>query len=155
MNRKEQYQRASGRGNKDRKGFKADLEQLEDSVNSILKTTATDSKTYKTKFYNLGAIISVGYRINSSKATQFPIWSTSRLKELIIKGSVMDDDRLKNGRLLGRDYFRELQNRVQQVLGVTGLEDLAQRSFHQLSGGQQQRLILAAALLWNLPSWCG
>lgn len=67
------------------------------------------------EFYNLDIIISVGYRVNSSKATQFRIWSTKTLKELIIKGFVMDDDRLKNGQYFGKDYFKELLERVRSI----------------------------------------
>ncbi len=64
----------------------------ENSVSSILEHTATDGKTYNTKFYNLDAIISVGYRVNSSQATQFRIWATQILKEYILKGFTMDDE---------------------------------------------------------------
>ena len=68
------------------------------------------------KFYNLDAIISVGYRVNSSKATQFRIWATQTLKEYIIKGFVMDDERLKQGnKVFGKDYFRELLERVRSI----------------------------------------
>ncbi|MCF8419479.1 MAG: virulence RhuM family protein, partial [Melioribacteraceae bacterium] len=74
-----------------------------------------DGKNYKTKFYNLDAIIAVGYRVNSKKATQFRIWATKTLKEYIIKGFVLDDDRLKNGRYFGKDYFRELLERVRSI----------------------------------------
>lgn len=88
----------------------------EDSVISILETTATDGKNYKTKFYNLDAIISVGYRVNSAKATQFRIWATKTLKEYIIKGFVLDDNRLKQGEtLFGKDYFKELLERVRSI----------------------------------------
>jgi hypothetical protein len=66
-------------------------------------------------FYNLDAILSVGYRVNSSKATQFRIWATKVLKEYIIKGFAMDDDRLKNGRHFGKDYFKELLERVRSI----------------------------------------
>lgn len=70
----------------------------------------------KTKFYNLDAIISVGYRVNSSKATQFRIWATQTLKEYIIKGFVLDDNRLKQGQtLFGKDYFKELLRRVRSI----------------------------------------
>jgi hypothetical protein len=69
----------------------------------------------KTKFYNLDAIISVGYRVNSSKATQFRIWATQTLKEYIIKGFAMDDNRLKNGHYFGKDYFKELLERVRSI----------------------------------------
>ena len=78
------------------------------SVSSILEHTAEDGKNYQTKFYNLDAIISVGYRVNSAKATQFRIWATQALKEYIIKGFVLDDDRLKQGQaIFGKDYFKE------------------------------------------------
>lgn len=68
------------------------------------------------KFYNLDAIISVGYRVNSSKATQFRIWATQTLKEFIIKGFVIDDERLKQGQaVFGKDYFKELLQRVRSI----------------------------------------
>ncbi len=68
------------------------------------------------KFYNLDVIISVGYRVNSSKATQFRIWATQTLKEYIIKGFVLDDNRLKQGQtLFGKDYFRELLQRIRSI----------------------------------------
>jgi len=70
----------------------------------------------KQKFYNLDAIISVGYRINSSKATQFRIWATNTLKEYIVKGFVLDDNRLKQGQtVFGKDYFKELLQRVRSI----------------------------------------
>jgi len=87
----------------------------EDSVSSILEHTAEDGKNYKIKYYNLDAILSVGYRVNSSKATQFRIWATKVLKEYIIKGFAMDDDRLKNGHYFGKDYFKELLERVRSI----------------------------------------
>jgi len=88
----------------------------ENSVISILETTASDGKNYKTRFYNLDAVISVGYRVNSSKATQFRIWATQTLKEYIIKGFVLDDKRLKQGEnLFGKDYFKELLERVRSI----------------------------------------
>jgi hypothetical protein len=88
----------------------------ESSVISILETTASDGKNYKTKFYNLDAVISVGYRVNSAKATQFRIWATKTLKEYIIKGFVLDDNRLKQGEaVFGKDYFRELLERVRSI----------------------------------------
>ena len=68
---------------------------MEDSVVSVLETTAADGKNYSTKYYNLDAIIAVGYRVNSKKATMFRIWANRILKEYIIKGYVMDDERLK------------------------------------------------------------
>ena len=90
-------------------------ELVEKSVSSILELTAADGKSYKTKFYNLDAIISVGYRVNSRQATQFRIWATKVLKEYILKGFAMDDERLKNGRFFGQDYFKELLERVRSI----------------------------------------
>ena len=91
-------------------------ELQEDSVSSILEHTASDGKKYKTKFYNLDAIISVGYRVNSYQATQFRIWATRTLKEYIIKGFVLDDERLKQGnQVFGRDYFEELLLRIREI----------------------------------------
>lgn len=87
----------------------------ENSVISILETTADDGKTYQVQFYNLDAIISVGYRVNSRQATRFRIWATNTLKEYIIKGFILDDERLKNGRYFGKDYFRELLERVRSI----------------------------------------
>ncbi len=88
----------------------------ENSVISILEITASDGKNYKTKFYNLDAIISVGYRVNSSQATQFRIWATERLKEYIIKGFTMDDERLKNpDTIFGHDYFEEQLARIRDI----------------------------------------
>ncbi len=90
-------------------------ELTEDSVVSILEITADDGKRYQTKCYNLDAILSVGYRVNSVQATQFRQWATTILKEYIIKGFTIDDDRLKNGRYFGKDYFRELLERVRSI----------------------------------------
>ncbi|PID63570.1 MAG: cell filamentation protein Fic [Gammaproteobacteria bacterium] len=87
----------------------------ESSVVSILETTATDGKNYQVKYYNLDAIISVGYRVNSIEATQFRIWATQTLKEYLLKGFVMDDERLKQGEQFGKDYFRELLERVRSI----------------------------------------
>ncbi|MFH1562377.1 MAG: virulence RhuM family protein [Nitrospirota bacterium] len=88
----------------------------ENSVSSILEHTADDGKTYKTKFYNLNTILSVGYRVNSAQATQFRIWATERLKEYIIKGFTMDDERLKNpNNIFGKDYFEEQLARIRNI----------------------------------------
>ncbi|TWP24245.1 cell filamentation protein Fic [Apibacter muscae] len=93
-----------------------DNELDENSVVKEFLTTAADGKNYKTKFYNLDAIISVGYRVNSTKATQFRIWATNTLKEFIIKGFVLDDDRLKDGKkLFSKDYFKELLERIRSI----------------------------------------
>lgn len=86
------------------------------AVSAKIAHTATDGKTYKTQFYNLDAIISVGYRVNSSQATAFRIWATERLKEYIIKGFTMDDERLKNpNNIFGKDYFEEQLARIRDI----------------------------------------
>ena len=88
----------------------------ENSVCAKIAHTAEDGKNYNTKFYNLDAIISVGYRVNSSQATQFRIWATERLKEYIIKGFTMDDERLKNPEQpFGKDYFEEQLARIRDI----------------------------------------
>jgi hypothetical protein len=86
------------------------------SVVSILETAATDGKIYKTRFYNLDAIIAVGYRVNSYQATQFRIWATQTLREFIIKGFILDDERLKQGNTaFGKDYFEDLLERIREI----------------------------------------
>jgi len=91
-------------------------ELIESSVSSILEHTATDGKNYKTKFYNLDAILSVGYRVNSKQATQFRIWANGVLKEYLIKGFAMDDERLKNPQhIFGKDYFEEQLARIRDI----------------------------------------
>lgn len=85
------------------------------AVISKMETTAEDGKIYQTNFYNLDAIIAVGYRVNSKKATQFRIWATGVLREYIIKGFALDDNMLKNGRAFGQDYFKELLRRVRSI----------------------------------------
>ncbi len=91
-------------------------ELQENSVCSILEHTAADGKTYATRFYNLDSIISVGYRVNSTQATHFRIWATERLKEYIIKGFTMDDERLKNpSYIFGKDYFEEQLARIRDI----------------------------------------
>jgi len=88
----------------------------ENSVSSILEHTAKDGKKYSTKFYNLDAIISVGYRVNSTQATHFRIWATQVLKEYIIKGFAMNDERLKNPvNIFGKDYFEEQLARIRDI----------------------------------------
>ena len=97
-------------------------ELIEEVVSSILEHTtqhgAIEGKTQdiKVKYYNLDAIISVGYRVNSSQATAFRIWATERLKEYIIKGFTMDDERLKNpNNIFGKDYFEEQLARIRDI----------------------------------------
>jgi hypothetical protein len=87
------------------------------NANSVIKdflTTAADGKNYKTKFYNLDAIISVGYRIKSHTATSFRQWATKQLREYIVKGFVLDDERLKNPDL-PFEYYDELLRRIQNI----------------------------------------
>lgn len=83
------------------------------SVVAIFATTASDGKTYQVEYYNLDAIISVGYRVNSVRGTQFRIWAAQRLREYIIKGFTMDDERLKNAG--GGNYFDELLARIRDI----------------------------------------
>ena len=84
-----------------------------DSVVKEFLTTATDGKNYQTKFYNLDVIISVGYRVKSHRGTQFRIWATQRLREYIVKGFALDDERLK--RAGGGNYFEELLARIRDI----------------------------------------
>ncbi|MCK5460072.1 virulence RhuM family protein [Candidatus Parcubacteria bacterium] len=88
-------------------------ELSEDSVTEEYSVTASDGKNYIVKHYNLDAIISVGYRINSLRGTQFRIWATQKLKEYIIKGFVMDDERLKEAG--GGNYWKELLSRIRDI----------------------------------------
>ena len=91
-------------------------ELRQESVCAKNALTAADGKKYQTTLYNLDAIISVGYRVNSIKATKFRQWATSVLKEYITKGFALDDDRLKQGTaVFGKDYFRELLERVRSI----------------------------------------
>lgn len=96
------------------KGIFSEGELSQDSVVKNFFTTAADGKNYATNFYNLDAIISVGYRVKSGVATQFRIWATQRLREYIVKGFVLDDERLKNPDL-PFDYFEELMRRIQDI----------------------------------------
>lgn len=89
-----------------------------DATLSILETVQQEGKREvkrKLEYYNLDAVISVGYRVNSTQATQFRIWATQLIKDYIIKGFAMDDERLKNGRFFGKDYFKELLERVRSI----------------------------------------
>ena len=86
------------------------------SVVSKMETTAADGKRYQTNYYNLDAIIAVGYRVNSKKATMFRIWANRVLKEFIIKGYVMDDARLREPEnFFGKDYFEEQLERIRDI----------------------------------------
>lgn len=91
-------------------------ELQEDTVSAKIALTAADGKKYQTKLYNLDAILSVGYRVNSIQATQFRIWASSVLKEYLIKGFAMNDERLKNPQsLFGKDYFEEQLARIRDI----------------------------------------
>ena len=90
-------------------------ELKEKSVSSILEHTAADGKTYNTLFYNLDAIISVGYRVNSTRATQFRQWATSVLRDFAIRGYVLDKERLKNGSFLNQEYFDHLLAEIREI----------------------------------------
>ena len=91
-------------------------ELMEDSVIRNFRITASDGKEYATLHYNLDVVIAVGYRVNSKRATDFRIWATSILREFIIKGFAMDDERLKQGKkFFGVDYFKELLERVRSI----------------------------------------
>jgi len=87
----------------------------ENSVIRNFRITASDGKNYPTNLYNLDAIIAVGYRVNSFQATQFRIWATKTLREFMIKGFVLDDERLKQGKRFGKDYFDELLERIREI----------------------------------------
>jgi hypothetical protein len=95
-----------------------------DSVIRRFLITAADGKNYKTNFYNLDAIISVGYRVNSVRATQFRQWATSVLREFAIKGYVLDKKRLENGAFLGEDYYERLLDEIREIR-------LSERRFYQ------------------------
>lgn len=93
-------------------------ELRQEATLSILETVRQEgARTVKRKmeYYNLDAIIAVGYRVNSYQATQFRIWATKTLKEFIIKGFVLDDERLKQGKAFGKDYFAELLERIHEI----------------------------------------
>ena len=87
----------------------------EENTSSILEHVGGSGQKYPTRYYDLDAIIAVGYRVNSKQATQFRIWATSVLKEFIIKGFVLDDERLKNGVKFGKDYFDDLLEKIREI----------------------------------------
>jgi hypothetical protein len=99
-------------------------ELAEDSVVRKFRNTAADGKSYLTQFYNLDAIISVGYRVNSVRATQFRQWATGVLREFAIKGYVLDRQRMENGSFLGEDYFERLLAEIREIR-------LSERKFYQ------------------------
>ena len=99
-------------------------ELSERSVISKMETTASDGKTYNTAFYNLDAIISVGYRVNSTRATQFRQWCTYILRQFAIRGYVIDKKRMENGSFIGEDYFEHLLAEIREIR-------LSERRFYQ------------------------
>ncbi len=90
-------------------------ELVENSVCRDFRHTAEDGKSYNTKYYNLKAITSIGYRVNSQRATEFRKWATNILHEYIVKGFAMDDERLKQIRHFGKDYFDEMLERIREI----------------------------------------
>lgn len=109
-----------------------DEEEFEkDSVVAQIATTATDGKSYKVLYYNLDAVIAVGYRVNSLKATRFRQWATATLKEYVTKGFVLNDDMLKNGWPFGEGYFAEFQ-RIQDKTWENDFEKMVKN----LGGGE-------------------
>ncbi|PKM18176.1 MAG: cell filamentation protein Fic [Gammaproteobacteria bacterium HGW-Gammaproteobacteria-15] len=103
--------------------FKSE-ELAENAVIRKFRITATDGKSYDTQHYNLDAIISVGYRVNSVRATQFRQWATQVLREFAIKGYVLDKERMENGSFLGEDYFERLLAEIREIR-------LSERRFYQ------------------------
>ena len=99
-------------------------ELQEDSVTEKFSATASDGKNYMTKFYNLDAIISVGYRVNSTRATQFRQWCTFILRQFAIRGYVIDKKRMENGSFIGEDYFEHLLAEIREIR-------LSERRFYQ------------------------
>ena len=97
------------------KNICAESELVREAVAEKFSATAADGKNYLTPHYNLDAIIAVGYRVNSKKATRFRQWATKTLKEYIQKGFVLNDELMKNGRPFGRDYFDELLERIREI----------------------------------------
>lgn len=97
------------------RGIFDSMELDEGSVVRNFRIAAADGKEYDTKHYSLDAIIAVGYRVNSKQATQFRIWATATLKEFVVKGFVLDDERLKLNKRFGKDYFDELLERIREI----------------------------------------
>lgn len=106
------------------KNIFASGELVKESVTEKISATASDGKNYMTQFYNLDAIISVGYRVNSIRATQFRQWSTSVLRDYAIRGYVLDRKRMENGTFLGEDYFEHLLAEIREIR-------LSERRFYQ------------------------
>lgn len=99
-------------------------ELQEDSVTEKNSATASDGKTYQTKFYNLDAIISVGYRVNSIRATQFRQWCTYVIRQISLRGYIIDKKRMENGSFIGEDYFEHLLSEISEIR-------MSERRFYQ------------------------
>lgn len=106
------------------KNIFASGELIRDSVTEKISATASDGKNYLTQFYNLDAVISVGYRVNSIRATQFRQWATSVLRDYAIRGYVLDKKRMENGTFLSEDYFEHLLAEIREIR-------LSERRFYQ------------------------
>ena len=106
------------------KNIFASGELVKESVTEKISATASDGKKYLTQFYNLDAVISVGYRVNSIRATQFRQWATSVLREFAIRGYVLDRKRMENGTFLDEDYFEHLLAEIREIR-------LSERRFYQ------------------------
>lgn len=99
-------------------------ELQKDSVTEKNSATASDGKTYQTKFYNLDAIISVGYRVNSIRATQFRQWCTYVIRQFSLRGYIIDKKRMENGSFIGEDYFEHLLSEIREIR-------MSERRFYQ------------------------
>ena len=99
-------------------------ELMADSVISKMETTASDGKIYQTSFYNLDAIISVGYRVNSIRATQFRQWCTYVIRQFSLRGYIIDKKRMENGSFIGEDYFEHLLSEIREIR-------MSERRFYQ------------------------
>ena len=106
------------------KNIFASGELIKDSVTEKISATASDGKNYLTQFYSLDAIIAVGYRVNSIRATQFRQWATSVLRQYAIRGYVLDRKRMENGSFLGEDYFEHLLAEIREIR-------MSERRFYQ------------------------
>ena len=106
------------------KNIFASGELVKESVTEKISATASDGKNYMTQFYNLDAVISVGYRVNSIRATQFRQWATSVLRDYAIRGYVLDKKRMENGTFLDEDYFEHLLAEIREIR-------LSERRFYQ------------------------
>jgi len=121
------------------KNIFASHELAAEAVIRKFRTTARDGKSYQTQFYNLDAIISVGYRVNSIRATQFRQWATSVLREFAIKGYVLDRQRMENGSFLGEDYFERLLAEIREIRLSERLLPKDHRHLRHQRGLQQGR----------------